>query len=182
MNCGGKEFEPPPAGNAVLVSQPRNSCSANDAKRSRAEAKAKGEKRMFLQKVQEQKKGEDELAPLKVEKDKQAFTIAEAVVVPRVPGADRRRAGEDTEEVWDLLNRHDTLKSANTDLQGQVQEGEKAVDGMRSDLDALNLSAESAGAVSNRAVTGKRLFPGRVPHVEESPRGGQGGRRGQGQG
>ena len=49
----------------------------------------------------------------------------------RVFGADGRAAGEDTEEVWDLLNRHDTLKSANTDLQGQVREGEKAVDGMR---------------------------------------------------
>ena len=151
-----KEFEKRQEEMRSQVSRFEKFVQENDAKRSRAEAKAKGEKRMFLQKVQEQKKGEEELSRLKVEKDKQALRLKKLSSYREFLERTVDAAGEDTEEVWDLLNRHDTLKSANTDLQGQVQEGEKAVDGMRSDLDALNLSAESAGLSRNRAVTGKR--------------------------
>jgi len=151
-----KEFETRQEEMRSQVSRFEKFVQENDAKRSRAEAKAKGEKRMFLQKVQEQKKGEEELARLKVEKDKQALRLKKLSSYREFLERTVDAAGEDTEEVWDLLNRHDTLRSANVDLQSQVQDGEKAVDGMRSDLDALNLSAESAGLSRNRAVTGKR--------------------------
>ena len=127
----------------------------NDAKRSRAEAKAKGEKRMFLQKVQEQKKGEDSWR-LKVEKDKHALRLQKLSSYREFLERTVDAAGEDTEEVWDLLNRHDTLKSCEYGSTRASAGGREGRGRHASDLDALNLSAESAGLSRNRAVTGKR--------------------------
>jgi len=41
---------------------------------------------------------------------------------------------DDAVEVWDLLNRHVTLRDANRDLMAQVTTGEDAIEGLRSEL------------------------------------------------
>jgi len=41
---------------------------------------------------------------------------------------------DDADEVWDLLNRHVTLRDANRDLMTQVTTGEDAIEGLRSEL------------------------------------------------
>ena len=79
-----KEFEKRQEEMRSQVSRFEKFVQENDAKRSRAEAKAKGEKRMFLQKVQEQKKGEDELARLKIEKDNQALRLQKHLVKSKI--------------------------------------------------------------------------------------------------
>jgi hypothetical protein len=128
----------------------------NDAKRSRAEAKTRGETRMFLQKVEDQKRGDAELERLLTEKEAQSLKLTKLQQHRAYLEACVDAAGEDTDEVSDLLVRHTALKAANEDLVGQVQSGEKNVDGMRSDLDALNLSSESNNLSRSRAVTTQR--------------------------
>lgn len=44
---------------------------------------------------------------------------------------------DDADEVWDLLNRHVTLRDANRDLMAQVTTGEDAIEGLRSELQVL---------------------------------------------
>ena len=128
----------------------------NDAKRSRAEAKAKGEKRMFLQKVQEQKKGEEEnRASLKVEKDKQALRLQKLSSYREFLERTVDAAGEDTEEVWDLLNRHDT-REREYGSTGQVQGGREGRRRHAERLGCLELECGERGLSRNRAVTGKR--------------------------
>lgn len=91
----------------------------NDAKRTRAEAKAKAEKAAYRTKCREQEKLAEDLVATELE--------CEALIEQLVRLKKYHRylektvaVTEDADEVWDLLNRHKTLRSANEDLMGQV--------------------------------------------------------------
>ena len=66
-------------------------------------------------------------------------------------------AGDDAaEEVWDLLNRHTTLRNANVDLMAQVQAGDVEMDALRSRMDSLRLRTQSSALVQNSKIHEKQ--------------------------
>lgn len=107
----------------------------NDSKRQRAEMKTQQEHKVLLQKEAELKRlqklhgtAERERAALigDLEQLKKYRVYLEGTV--------DHSEDESYEEIWDLLNRHKTLRSANTQLMEQVQEGDEEIDKLRTKL------------------------------------------------
>ena len=97
----------------------------NDSKRQRADMKAKGEHRVLDQKELEQRKQTLELEALELERTRQIEQLEKLRKYKEYLERTVESAEDETaEEIWDLLNRHTTLRNANVDLMEQVQRGD----------------------------------------------------------
>lgn len=124
----------------------------NDAKRQRAEMKAKQEKKLYDQKVQELSMLAEKIEQL--EKDQRELehqldiknrfrSYLERVIEVGDHGY---------EEISDLLNRHKTLLDANNDLMKQVQEQDIEIDICRQKLHALKMETQNQLLVGNSQI------------------------------
>ena len=113
--------------------------------------KTKAERAAYRVKCREQEKLEAELAAEETEREALASRLDR---VRRYQAYLERTVdvAEDADEVWDLLHRYQTLRSANKDLMGQVQAGQGAIDEMRSDLQATTSAHTNAVLVQNSQV------------------------------
>jgi len=94
----------------------------NDSKRQRADAKAKGEHRLLDAKELEQKRATTDLVSLERERERQILQLGKLRKYAEYLERTVESAEDETaEEIWDLLNRHTTLRSANVDLMDQVR-------------------------------------------------------------
>lgn len=129
----------------------------NDSKRQRAELKAKSERRLLEQKEAELRTQHDELRGL--EKDR-ADLIAQLEKLRKykeyLEKAVESADDESAEEIWDLVNRHATLKNANVDLTEQVQRGDVEMDDLRTTMENLKLKTQSIALVQNSQMNDKQ--------------------------
>ena len=87
--------------------------------------KAKGEHRVLDQKELEQRKQTLELEALELERTRQIEQLEKLRKYKEYLERTVESAEDETaEEIWDLLNRHTTLRNANVDLMEQVQRGD----------------------------------------------------------
>jgi chromosome segregation ATPase len=120
----------------------------NDAKRQRADMKAKQEHKMYEEKCRELENIHRQIAQLKedelvLEKEldnKSRFTFYLETVLESTDGF---------EEVSDLLKRYYTLKQSNVELMSQVQAQDKDLDLISSQLDSLRVDQENQLLVNN---------------------------------
>lgn len=126
----------------------------NDAKKQRAEMKARVEHRQCEQneqKIQQLKKElhrdeelrnqrEEELDRLKKYKDYLDSTV--------------EASEEEYEEINDVLNRYKTLEDANQDLQKTVSEGEHIIDNLRQEVLMLTRETQNQILVHNSEIHG----------------------------
>jgi len=96
--------------------------SENDAKRLRAEAKAKTERTAFWAKCNEKELLEKELEATDQQRSELVTELSSLRKYQRYLEK-TVEVSEDAEEVWDLLNRHKTLSSAYKDLMEQLTLG-----------------------------------------------------------
>lgn len=129
----------------------------NDSKRQRAELKAKSERRLLEQKEGELRTQHEELRGL--EKDR-ADLIAQLEKLRKykeyLEKAVESAEDESAEEIWDLINRHTTLKNANIDLTDQVQRGDVEMDDLRTTMETLKLKTQSIALVQNSQMNDKQ--------------------------
>mmetsp|Transcript_16541 Transcript_16541/g.24879 ORF Transcript_16541/g.24879 Transcript_16541/m.24879 type:complete len:387 (+) Transcript_16541:124-1284(+) len=121
----------------------------NDAKRQRAEAKAKQERKTYEQKCQEMNtllsKIEDmENAQKDLEKQLQKKACYRIYLEQFLDAGD-----VSYEEVSDILSRYDTLKGANRDLMVHVDSLENGVNELRAKLQSLKMETQNHLLVSN---------------------------------
>lgn len=129
----------------------------NDSKRQRAELKAKQERRLLEQKETELRRQTDELEGLEREQAQQIAQLEKLRKYKEYLERTVESAEDETaEEVWDLLNRHATLKNAHVDLTDQVQRGDVEMDAYRAKMEALKLQAQSIALVQNSEMNAKQ--------------------------
>ena len=129
----------------------------NDSKRQRADMKAKGEHRVLDQKELEQRRQTQELEALELERTRQIEQLEKLRKYKEYLERTVESAEDETaEEIWDLLNRHTTLRNANVDLMDQVQQGDVLMDDLRSKMEALKLKTQSATLVQNSQIHAKQ--------------------------
>ena len=120
----------------------------NDAKRQRADMKAKQEHKMYEEKCRELDSIHRQIEQLKEDEtvleaeleEKNKFTFYLETVLESTDGF---------EEVSDLLKRYYTLKQSNQELMVQVQGQESELDDMRSQLQSLRVHQENQLLVNN---------------------------------
>ena len=120
----------------------------NDAKRQRADMKAKQEHKMYEEKCRELDSIHRQIEQLKEDEtvleaeleEKNKFTFYLETVLESTDGF---------EEVPDLLKRYYTLKQSNQELMVQVQGQESELDDMRSQLQSLRVHQENQLLVNN---------------------------------
>lgn len=130
-----RAFERKQADMKVQVAKFEKFISENDAKKVRAEAKAKTEQQAYRAKCKEMEKLTGVLARVEEERAAAAAELRRLRKYQRFLET-TVEASEDAVEVWDLLNRHQTLRRANADLMGQVTSGEAATERLRSTVAA----------------------------------------------
>lgn len=121
----------------------------NDSKRSRADAKAKQEQKLYQQNQTQLVSLQEKLVEMELEQkellDQLVANNCYKAYLERVIEAD----DQGYEEVFDLLNRYETLKEANKDLMSQVQRQDNDVDELRSRLQTLKTDSQNHLLVSN---------------------------------
>ena len=127
----------------------------NDAKRSRADMKAKGERKACEKHEVDLKKkllGLDKDRSVKQEKDSELEKLKKY----RYYLESTVEACEDDEyeEIADVLNRFSTLKDANDDLQELVTKGELEMDNLRGELLQLKRETQNQVLVHNSEIHG----------------------------
>lgn len=125
----------------------------NDSKRTRAEVKFKQEAKFVSLKSQELsnakgelKKAEDDQTAL-IESLRQLRKYRDYLEVTVEVAEDGTY-----EEIWDLLNRHKTLKTANHQLMDHVQHHEAQIDALRNELYTLNSAHTNQQLVQNSLI------------------------------
>jgi hypothetical protein len=126
----------------------------NDAKRQRAEVRARQEQKLFHEKVREIEQLEKTIARLNAEKSHLSSDLQKKKkykdFLDRI--VDDDEYGYD--EINEVLNRHSTLKQANRDLQGQAAELEDGVDRVTKELQLLRTEKQNQMLVSTSAIQG----------------------------
>jgi hypothetical protein len=121
----------------------------NDSKRNRADLKAKQEQKLCQQNQAHLVTMQEQLVEMEVEQnvllDKLVSYNCYKAYLERVIEAD----DQGYEEVFDLLNRYETLKQANRDLMLQVQKQDNDVDALRSRLQTLKTVSQNHLLVAN---------------------------------
>eukprot|EP00603_Paraphysomonas_imperforata_P005932 CAMPEP_0114430594 /NCGR_PEP_ID=MMETSP0103-20121206/10124_1 /TAXON_ID=37642 ORGANISM="Paraphysomonas imperforata, Strain PA2" /NCGR_SAMPLE_ID=MMETSP0103 /ASSEMBLY_ACC=CAM_ASM_000201 /LENGTH=380 /DNA_ID=CAMNT_0001600051 /DNA_START=157 /DNA_END=1299 /DNA_ORIENTATION=+ len=133
----------------------------NDAKRQRAEAKAKQEKKLFEQKCQEMNSlGEKINELISSQKELELQLLKKGCY--REYLEQFLEAGDGSyEEVADVLNRYKTLKDANADLMKHVDMLENDVDQSRGNLQSLKMETQ------NQLLVNNSLFQQHQKNLEE---------------
>lgn len=136
----------------------------NDSKLARAETKLKQERKVLQQKIAEfQARQEEER---KVKQDRQNL-IKELGSLRKYRDYLERIVEMTTsevhsyEEIWDVINRHVTLKSTNNQLIAQVHDGEMKNDANRTELVSVKTDH------SNRMLMQNSLIHSHQQHLEE---------------
>jgi len=127
----------------------------NDAKRLRAEMKAKQEHKMYEQKCQELEQLGQKISELQIaEKQLQADLISKNSYTSylEVCLETTRGDGGGFEEVSDLLKRYYTLKQSNYDLMLTVQKQEKSLDVTSGQHQSLRTEQQNQLLVNNSAL------------------------------
>ena len=128
----------------------------NDAKRLRAETKAKGERKLYNEKVDEIKQLTNKLEML----EKEQFALLSELNNRRCFRDFLEKVVEVSdmayEEVNDVLNRHDVLIVANKDLVNFEDEQDKEVDETRKNLLALQTEAQNIELTRNSYMQDKQ--------------------------
>lgn len=121
----------------------------NDSKRNRADVKAKQEQKLFQQNQAQLVTLQEKLIEMELEQkellNKLVLNNCYKAYLERVIEAD----DQGYEEVFDLLNRYETLKDANKDLMSQVQRQDNDVDELRSRLQTLKTDSHNHLLVAN---------------------------------
>lgn len=121
----------------------------NDAKRQRAEAKAKQEKRLFEQKCQEMSSLGDKINELVLSQKELEQQLLKKGCYREYLEQFLEAGDGSYEEVSDVLNRYKTLKDANADLMKHVDLLENEVDQSRGSLQSLRMETQNQLLVSN---------------------------------
>lgn len=115
----------------------------NDAKRQRAELKAKQERKIYEEKLKEILALQEKIATLEIEQK----SLSQELVTKSCYKAYLERIVEEGEhgyeEIAEILNRHATLKQANADLLSHSERLEKEVDTLRKRLVALRTERQN---------------------------------------
>lgn len=121
----------------------------NDSKRNRADVKARQEQKLFQQNQTQLLSLQEKLEEMEMEQkvllNKLVSNNCYKAYLERVIEAD----DQGYEEVFDLLNRYETLKDANKDLMTQVQRQDNDVDELRSRLQILKTDSQNHLLVAN---------------------------------
>eukprot|EP00605_Chrysophyceae_sp_TOSAG23-4_P002510 GSChrysophyteH1.ASY1.ANO1.2773.1 assembled CDS len=132
----------------------------NDAKRARAEAKSKAERKLFMEKLEEIDKKNEEVRKLK---EAQAELQEELErrrcfrdYLENVVEASDKSSDMTYEEVPDLLNRYDVLTTANDDLVKVENQQDMEVDEYRKKLQALKTEAQNIELTRNSFLNEKQ--------------------------
>lgn len=122
----------------------------NDAKRQRAEAKIKQERKMYDQKCQELKSTLSSIKDLKEGQDKVIEELQKynGYAAYLQDFADRNQEMGFI-EMSDIIKRYWTLKESNNSLMESIREQENQVDDYRSKLSDLLIKKENSGLVNN---------------------------------
>eukprot|EP00621_Florenciella_sp_RCC1693_P011788 CAMPEP_0182536160 /NCGR_PEP_ID=MMETSP1323-20130603/19460_1 /TAXON_ID=236787 /ORGANISM="Florenciella parvula, Strain RCC1693" /LENGTH=379 /DNA_ID=CAMNT_0024746367 /DNA_START=108 /DNA_END=1248 /DNA_ORIENTATION=- len=134
----------------------------NDSKRQRAEVKLKQEKKFLHAKRLEFTKAQTDLDAAEQARTKMIEDLDKLRKYREYLERTVEMSEDNTyEEMWDLLNRYRTLKTANTQLMEQVQQGEAQIDEMRNELYTLNSAHTNHMLVQNSKIHSHQK------HVEE---------------
>jgi hypothetical protein len=120
----------------------------NDAKRLRAESKAKAERKQYLEKLEEIERKKVEHSRLEIEQQelKREFDSRRGFkdyLEKVVEASDKSRTDMTYEEIVDVLNRYDVLTAANNELVNVESAQDAEVDEYRRKLQALTLEAQN---------------------------------------
>jgi len=149
-----KEFERKQTGMKEQVAKFEKFIQENDAKRQRAEMKAKNERKALEQneaKIQQLKAdlNEDNKSKRKSECELEKLKKYQEYLDSAVDFS-----GEEYEEIGDILNRYKTLVDANVDLKRIVEIGEKDMDELRQRLTGLKRETQNTILVQNSEIHG----------------------------
>lgn len=133
----------------------------NDAKRQRAEAKAKQEKKLFEQKCQEMKFLEDKINELVLSQKELELQLLKKGCYREYLEQFLEAGDGSYEEVSDVLNRYKTLKDANADLMKHVDMLENDVDESRGKFQNLKMETQ------NQLLVNNSLFQQHQKNLEE---------------
>lgn len=154
-----RKFEKRQADMKAQVTKFEKFIQENDSKRQRAEIKAKQERRLLEQKESEMRRQMDELEALEQERADRVAQLEKLCKYKEYLERTVESAEDETaEEVWDLLNRHTTLKNAYIDLTEQVQCGDIEMDSYRAKMESLKLQAQSNALVQNSDLNAKQKY------------------------
>ena len=122
----------------------------NDAKRQRAEAKVKQERKLYDQKCQEMNQLLSNIEALEegqkgIMEELEKHNMYNAYLQDFV----EKNSGKGFEEITDIIKRYWTLKESNRILMESIQEQENQVDDYRSRLGELKVKKENSGLVNN---------------------------------
>lgn len=124
----------------------------NDAKRSRAEQKAKVEAKARVQHEERIRLLTDTLSEMQIEREKLEMDLDHLKRYQiYLDGAVEASEGE-YDEIPDILNRFKTLRGANEDLTKLVEEGEREMDAIRSQLNQLRRNTQNQLLVNNSEI------------------------------
>ena len=121
----------------------------NDAKRQRAELKAKQEKKIFEEKCKELGQLADNLEELQSQQKELESDLVTKSCYKYYLEHVIEEADHGYEEMSDILNRYKTLNESNEDLMKNVQEQDKEVDRLRYMLQQLRIEKQNQLLVSN---------------------------------
>lgn len=139
----------------------------NDAKRLRAEGRAKQERKLYEDRCKE-------IAAIMLDID--SLETQQRTLLAEVALRSCHRAylelivevSDDYEEVGDILNRHRTLMDANADLAGREREQSEEVEGLRIHLDTLCMNAQNTLLVATSVVQEKQAELEELRHAAKA--------------
>jgi len=126
----------------------------NDAKKQRAEMKARVEHRQCEQNEQKIQQLRTELQKDEELKNKREAELDRLKKYKDYLDSTVEASEEEYEEINDVLNRYKTLEDANKDLQKTVSEGERWIDLMRQDVLLLTRETQNQILVHNSEIHG----------------------------
>lgn len=124
----------------------------NDAKRSRAEQKAKLEAKLRVQQEEKLSALRNKLEKMQGEREGLEENLRKLQAYQSYLDSAVEATEGEYEEIPDILNRYKTLKGANADLKKLVEEGDTDMDQLRAELNQLRRETQNALLVHNSAI------------------------------
>ena len=149
-----KEFERKQTGMKEQVAKFEKFIQENDAKRQRAEMKAKNERKALEQNEAKIKQLQEDLRKDNMSKEKSESELEKLKRYHEYLDSAVEYSGEEYEEIGDILNRYKTLVDANIDLKRIVEIGEKDMDELRQKLTGLKRETQNTILVQNSEIHG----------------------------
>jgi chromosome segregation ATPase len=149
-----KEFERKQTGMKEQVAKFEKFIQENDAKRQRAEMKAKNERKALEQNEAKIKQLNEALNEDKKSRHKSECELEKLKKYQEYLDSAVDFSGEEYEEIGDILNRYKTLVDANVDLKRIVEIGEKDMDELRQKLTGLRRENQNTILVQNSEIHG----------------------------